>query len=180
MSQVNTELGAASTTTRSLGDAAVRALAGLPSGPISFSSLRGRSSAGPVSGFAGTVYGTALSTVTQTTGVQFNTNGTLSGTNNTSGQDTVTGDLWYSPATAGIGSSYWVRATLTGGSTPSTGAMGTWLQLSTAQAWKNTAPGGNGYSNRSSTILFEIAASSGGTVVASGTITVRAEKETLA
>lgn len=43
LSQVNTELGRPTTATISLGEAAVRALAGVPSGPIGKASLRGKS-----------------------------------------------------------------------------------------------------------------------------------------
>ena len=43
MSQVNTELGIPSTTTISLNQANVRALAGVPSGTISMSNLQGKS-----------------------------------------------------------------------------------------------------------------------------------------
>ena len=43
MSQVNTELGRSSTATISLGESAVRALAGVPSGTISMNNLRGKS-----------------------------------------------------------------------------------------------------------------------------------------
>lgn len=43
LSQVNTELGRPATATISLGEAAVRALAGVPSGPIGKASLRGKS-----------------------------------------------------------------------------------------------------------------------------------------
>jgi len=60
MSQVNTELGRSSNATISLGEAAVRALAGVPSGAISFQDLRGKSAmsvsannvSGSASGFA--------------------------------------------------------------------------------------------------------------------------------
>jgi len=45
MSQINTELGRASTTKISLGDSAVRGLAGRSSGSISMSHLRGKSAA---------------------------------------------------------------------------------------------------------------------------------------
>jgi hypothetical protein len=55
MSQVNTELGRSSTATISLNESAVRTLAGVPSGAISFQNLRGKSalsvSATSVSGF---------------------------------------------------------------------------------------------------------------------------------
>jgi len=44
MSQVNTELGQPATNTISLGQTSVRALAGVPSGPISLASLHGKSS----------------------------------------------------------------------------------------------------------------------------------------
>ena len=43
MSQVNTELGRSATAPISLGEAAVRTLAGVPGGPISFVNLRGKS-----------------------------------------------------------------------------------------------------------------------------------------
>ena len=45
LSQVNTELGRPATATISLGEAAVRALAGVPSGPIGKASLRGKANA---------------------------------------------------------------------------------------------------------------------------------------
>lgn len=48
MSQVSTELGLGATSTRSLGDANVRSLAGVPSGPISFSNLHGKSASSPL------------------------------------------------------------------------------------------------------------------------------------
>lgn len=43
MSQVNTELGRSSTASISLGESAVRTLAGVPSGAISMNNLRGKS-----------------------------------------------------------------------------------------------------------------------------------------
>lgn len=43
IANINTELGVASTTTRSLNDAAARTLAGIPSGTISLSSFYGKS-----------------------------------------------------------------------------------------------------------------------------------------
>lgn len=44
MSQVNTELGRATNATTSLLESAVRGLAGVPSGPVSFSNLLGKAS----------------------------------------------------------------------------------------------------------------------------------------
>ena len=49
MSQVNTELGRSSTATISLGETAVRTLAGVASGAISMDNLRGKSNAPAVS-----------------------------------------------------------------------------------------------------------------------------------
>ena len=49
MSQVNTELGRTSTATISLGETAVRTLAGVASGAISMDNLRGKSNAPAVS-----------------------------------------------------------------------------------------------------------------------------------
>lgn len=45
LSQVNTELGKASTAVITLGDSNVRALAGIPTGPISMADLRGKTAA---------------------------------------------------------------------------------------------------------------------------------------
>lgn len=74
MSQVNTELGRNATATISLGEAAVRNLAGRPSGSISFQDLRGKSAYTPPSisvpfvfgsrfGSCGTVTGTATASI---------------------------------------------------------------------------------------------------------------------
>lgn len=49
MSQVSTELGRASTATTSLGETAVRDLAGVPTGAISMSNLHGKSASSPLS-----------------------------------------------------------------------------------------------------------------------------------
>lgn len=86
---------------------------------------------------------------------------------------TLTEDDWYLPNTTGIGSSYWIRTTLTSGDAPNIDSgLNTWLALSTARSW--------GYSSgnsRSGTFLAEIASDSGGTnIVGSGTFSVVLEE----
>ena len=70
LSQVNTELGRASTATISLGETAVRNLAGVPSGAISMSNLWGKSAYTPMSlsytGGVGEAFGGSCVTVSAT------------------------------------------------------------------------------------------------------------------
>lgn len=84
---------------------------------------------------------------------------------------------WYDPPLSGIGAVHWIRATLTAGTNPTSGTMGTWLSLSAGQFWQNfQAPTGA----RSSTITFEIATDSSGTnIVATKTgVVIDAESST--
>lgn len=90
MSQVNTELGYASTATISLGDAAVRSLAGVPTGAIGMNDLQGKSSA-----WAGT-----YSTNTLTGGTNLRTWALANGWNGSS-IATVTIDNCYIASTNG-------------------------------------------------------------------------------
>lgn len=51
---------------------------------------------------------------------------------------------WYNPTSVGIGSSYWVRATRTGGAwsvDPDVGSMGTWESLAGGYTWSSVASG---------------------------------------
>lgn len=132
--------------------------------------------AGPTD-FGGTLYrsnfgSTCSASLTVGSDGSFSVGGTGSIVSNTIGSD-----AWYYPNLAGVGSSYWVRATLSSGSTPSTGTMGSWQQLSSGRTWSNSS-GGGAFGSRTSTILFEVSTSSGGTpVVCSGTVTITAEHE---
>jgi hypothetical protein len=112
MSQVNTELGLSATTTISLNQANVRALAGVPSGTISMNNLRGKSagfttfdwvySGGPVSFFG---YSDNYSSAGIT--FEFLANGQITGS---SGSQPTTNPIAYgSPLTAGAGSGYQIR-----------------------------------------------------------------------
>lgn len=70
LSQVNTELGLSSTATISLGDSAVRTLAGVSSGAISLSSLYGKSNAtGTFSPDGGTSSGSPVALSDEQTGL---------------------------------------------------------------------------------------------------------------
>lgn len=136
---------------------------------------------GPVSNFAGNItkYVTGASACSVT--VTFETDGTVTGSEGgpagtfTNG---AAGDTWYEPTLAGIGSSYWIRATLTTGSAPSTGTMNTWQQLTSPLAWSYNSGTGGAVSSRSGTVLFEISKTSGGAVVCSGSYVFYAERET--
>ena len=126
--------------------------------------------AGPTSGYDGAtatalnIGGTASATL------NFNTNGTITLT----ATGTPTGSLpsdWYLPTTTSIGNSYWVRAQLNSGPAV-TGTVGSWLALTSARSWTQSASGGN---TNTSVLFMEISSSATGTpVVASGLITVEA------
>ena len=75
------------------------------------------------------------------------------------GQVNGTGAWWY-PILPGIGSYYWIRATLTAGTAPDVGTFGTWQALSTARVWGwNTF---NGVATKTCTITWDIAADAAG------------------
>ena len=101
----------------------------------------------------------------------FSTTGACTGTISRSGL-TFT-KSWYAPNTAGIGTSYWVKATLTTGKTPSSGTMGAWTQITTNQAWTNSVAAGG---SRDSIVKFQIASDAGGVnIVYTGTIGIIAD-----
>lgn len=79
---------------------------------------------------------------------------------------------WYLPNTVGIGTSHWVRATVTSG-TLTSGTAGTWLQLSSNRTWnkQQTIIGAS-----SVTFTLELATDSGGAnIVATCSVTLTAE-----
>ena len=92
--------------------------------------------------------------------ISFLNDGTLGG---------VAGD-WYAPTSAGIGASYWIRATLSSGNTPAGAALNTWHSLSTARGWSlsQTTQG-----SKSCTLNISIASDSAGTnIVSTGTLSL--------
>lgn len=122
-------------------------------------------------------FGASAASVT----ASLNTDGSLSasGSGDTVNVSQVNGDSWYAPPTTGIGSSFYVRATLSSGSAPSSGSgTGTWLALSSARSWTYNSGTGGAVSSRSGTLLIEVSPSATGTpVVCSGSISFDAERE---
>lgn len=106
-----------------------------------------------------------ISTVDRSVWINFYTDGDIKTFEH--GNVQVQDTSWYTPdPTVGIGSSYWIRATLTSGLAPSSGpALNTWHALSAVRSWTYTAAGGGGSSTRSGTLLFEISSSSGGSPI---------------
>lgn len=105
--------------------------------------------------------------------VRYNNNGTKERRIN-GGSYTGNGN-WYSPTTASIGDTHWVRFTKVSesGATIS-GTFGSWLQLNTARSLSISTSSGEA----SGVITIEISTdSSGTTIVATGTITLYATQE---
>lgn len=109
--------------------------------------------------------------------VTFESNGSISvSVLNQSGVpaiDTVSGNNWYSPNTTGIGNSYWAKATVTSGSTPSGSPVGSWESLASPLSWSISV--GSPNESDETTITVQISSSALGTpVVASGSISILA------
>jgi hypothetical protein len=146
---VEIELGLSGTAQGSANDAAYRALAGAPSGGYSGATFYGKSNLAVNPAFAAD-----LAYISATTGIRqatlvLNSNGTTSATGSGSSSNS-----WYTPTTAGIGNSVWVkvRVVSTSNSTTSfTGGFDTWTQLSSAK----TIVAQNSSSNLEGTGTFE-------------------------
>ena len=129
MGQVNTELGRSATATISLGETAVRALAGVASGAISMNDLRGKS--------AVTIFLSNLSIVNFTgggsnasAGYQLTSGGIE---NEIVGASTSQTATWCSPTGEAV--NYEVYATVTG-SPLTVGTINAWVPLSTTRTWR--------------------------------------------
>lgn len=105
--------------------------------------------------------------------VNINTDGTITETGTFVDASTGFPTRYYFPTTVGIGSSFWVRATLQSGSAWGTGNMGAWTQITSNQNWHmNVSHSGD----KANTTLFEFATDSGGlNIVASGIITAECD-----
>jgi hypothetical protein len=134
---INLELSRAAGATSSLGETALRTLAGVSSGAISISNFYGKSSV--------TISLSSISSnepfeaqalapgEVAAVNLDFNSDGTWDATLEAFGS--VDGN-WATPTTTGIGSSYWIRFTRTffsgGFGNSATGSTG-WLQLTSGQ-----------------------------------------------
>lgn len=173
MSQVSVELGRASNAQTSLGESAVRSLAGVASGPISFANLHGKSASAPVNPL-GTMAAShnVSSPGTASAGLSFLQNGAVSPNTGNGYSGT---SQWYSPTGGTPGNGYWIRCTVNSGTTPSGSATGTWLQLNTTRAWSLVR---SGIGSVQCNCTIQIASDSGGSnIVASGTMTLFAQVE---
>lgn len=98
----------------------------------------------------------------------------------TDGAGTFTGNLspastpWFTPLTAGIGSSYWVKVTLNTGTAPGGDVTGSWLALSSARSWSLTRAINGTVSNNLTVQIASDAA--GANVVATATFTMTATR----
>lgn len=105
--------------------------------------------------------------------LRFDTNGAVTSLTNSNGVQQITD--WYQPNITGIGNQFWIRATLSSGTSPTGSALNTWLQLSSPASWRLTQTT-NG--SRTCTLAISIATDSGGTnVVTTGTATITATYE---
>lgn len=104
-----------------------------------------------------------------TASVIFGSNGVVTFTQSPAGSDPADHN-WYSPTTAGVGSSYWVRGTQLSGNTPngSSPTMGVWTQISSNVSFQAAASGALPFRNWH--IQIDIASDSGGVnIVATST-----------
>lgn len=144
-----------------LGDADVRALAGVPSGTIAISNLRGKSAFTPVpinAAFGPDQYNLATTTGIRTSTLTFQPDGTTS----ISGPGSSTQN-WSLPTTANIGANVWLRITSSGTNTNYAGsiALNTWTRLDTT---KNFSVSNSLSTNEGiGTTQFEFASSASGT-----------------
>jgi hypothetical protein len=118
----------------------------------------------------------ALSTAAQSVWVNFYTDGTLQGFRQ--GNVQVWTRNWFTPTQAGIGGSYWIRATLVSGTAPTGSALNAWLALTAVRGWTLTAPAGGAFASRACTLQIQIASdSAGANVVTSGASNLFVERE---
>jgi len=108
-----------------------------------------------------------------TASISFATDGSI--TYGGSDQSAVGSLNWYLPTTAGVGSSFWIRRTITGGSLSTDPGAG-WLALSTGRSFvRNRTTNSEG--TNTCTLYFEIATDSGGSniVATSSSFDINAE-----
>lgn len=118
--------------------------------------------------FGGAVNAIVPAPGTATAGVTFGTDGAISFNGSGPAADTN----WWRPTAAGIGASYWVRATVNSG-TLSTGTSGSWLQLNAARSWTKSSTGAGVLTCN---ITLQVASDAGGVdIVSSGSYNLSAD-----
>ncbi len=144
-----------------------------------------KSKAGGVGGivqnwFAGASTGSSASGSGQSADsrVRMNSDGTIDSFSAVagSGSYTSTGVNWFVPTTAGVGASYWVRATVRSGSDPLTsGTTGSYVLISGAPSWRDFIPAGPVASKETYLDLTIAADASGSPGAVVGTATIYLE-----
>jgi len=148
------------------------------SGTIRMGEFRGQTkvaSGGVVSTFTATgankkatIPGTPLSCT-----VTMMTDGTINYTNSVTGSGAVStkNPGWYNPQTTSIGSSYWVKATIStaavNGTFSGASTSGTWIQMSSNVGWTLTCSSTSVEATGS--LAISVSATNGGTVIGTGT-----------
>lgn len=174
---INLELGRAAGATSSLGETALRTLAGVSSGAISISNFYGKAnftvSYTPTGFFDNSTGYDDLYDTGQPAGagLRWNSNGTMDKYEYSFGYTSL-GVNWGAPTTTGIGSNYWIRFTRTAtnsfgtptAATNSTASTG-WLQLNSAR--EIVIDRNPGQHNFSATYTIEISSDSAGSTILS-------------
>jgi hypothetical protein len=169
---INLELGRAYNAQSSLGESALRALAGVPSGAIRLGAdFYGKANFNVAySGGFGNNYfvefvffaGGSPAGI----GIRWNSNGTMDQFSYSTGYTNL-GETWASPTTSGAGSNYWIRFTRTATTGPSATLYSTastgWLQLNSGR--EIVIQKSNVTVGMSATYTVEISSDSGGATI---------------
>lgn len=140
-----------------LTDADVRSLAGVASGTISLTDLRGKSAAHPQN-FSGSISNTSITSGIRSVTLVIGATGTASGSTN-----------WFTPTTTGAGNAYWVKFTSSGAGTWSGDVRGTVYALTANQSI--TVANTGAIVENLGTITVSIYSNAAGTnLVATGTV----------
>ena len=89
----------------------------------------------------------------------------------------ITSNTWYTPTTAGIGNSFWIRATQTNLAGTALGAaIGTWISMANNVSWGVSRGAQIGTSTRNLTL--EISSNSAGTaIVSTSTVSISSNRD---
>lgn len=151
---INLELGRSATATSSLGESALRTLAGVSSGAISLSDFYGKSNGSvAISDLFATNYALSGLGGTATARYTLDSNGSVYRTNGGSNQVSVSGE-WLTGGSVSLFEAY---ATWYGSGGTITGTTGSWISLSTSREWTLTVT--NNYETRDLVVQIRLASS---------------------